>query len=103
MSESQTRLGDAVPRVDARLKVTGQARYPSDLPVDDPARSVSKTHAVLQETQEGVRVTDLHSTNGVSVIDASGATTALAAGTAAALDAGATVLLGSFRLRLVQA
>jgi xanthine dehydrogenase YagR molybdenum-binding subunit len=48
MSESQTRLGDAVPRVDARLKVTGQARYPSDLPVDDPAWAVLVTSAIAR-------------------------------------------------------
>jgi hypothetical protein len=73
------------------------------LPVDDPARSVSKTHAVLEASADGVRITDLHSTNGVSVMDAAGAATPLAPGVATAATAGATVLLGSYRLQLVTA
>ena len=71
------------------------------LRVDDPARSVSKTHAVLEESAEGIRITDLHSTNGVSVLDAAGTATALVAGVATPLNAGTTVLLGSYRLQLV--
>lgn len=71
------------------------------LPVDDPARSVSKTHAVLEESVEGIRITDLHSTNGVSVLDAAGTATALVPGVATSLDAGTMVLLGSYRLQLV--
>ena len=73
------------------------------LPVDDPARSVSKTHAVLEADGDGIRVTDLHSTNGVSVLDDSGSPTALTGGVATPVVAGATLLLGSYRLRIVQA
>jgi xanthine dehydrogenase YagR molybdenum-binding subunit len=30
-------MGEPVPRIDGRLKVTGEARYPSDFPVNNPA------------------------------------------------------------------
>ena len=34
-------MGEPVPRLDARLKVTGEARYPADVPVTNPAFAVS--------------------------------------------------------------
>lgn len=69
------------------------------LPVDDPVRSVSKTHAVFETAGDGIRVTDLHSTNGVSLVDASGTATQLASGAPTPpLPAGAIVLLGSYRV-----
>lgn len=37
------------------------------VPIDDVTRTVSKTHALLRRTDEGWRVTDLASTNGVFV------------------------------------
>ncbi len=73
------------------------------LPVDDPARSVSKTHAVFEASGEGLRITDLHSTNGVSVLDPAGATTVLAPGASASVAPGATVLLGGYRLQVAAA
>lgn len=73
------------------------------LPVDDPLRSVSKTHAVFEAVADGIRVTDLHSTNGVSVLDAWGVATPLSPGTATVVGAGTTVLLGSYRVQLVTA
>jgi pSer/pThr/pTyr-binding forkhead associated (FHA) protein len=73
------------------------------LPVDDPARSVSKTHAVLEVVEEGMLLTDLHSTNGVSVLDAAGTPTALSPGVALPVVAGTTVLFGSYRVQLVTA
>ncbi len=39
-------MGAPVPRVDARLKVTGQARYPSDTPVGNPAFAVLVTSTI---------------------------------------------------------
>jgi predicted component of type VI protein secretion system len=68
--------------------------------VDDPARSVSKTHAVLEVGGEGISVTDLHSTNGVRVMSPAGASPEVAPGVAIPLESGSTVLLGSFRLRV---
>ncbi|GAB3389626.1 hypothetical protein GCM10027568_12110 [Humibacter soli] len=71
------------------------------LPVDDPARSVSKTHAVIETVGDGVRVTDLHSTNGVSATGPEGTSVALAPGEAFPVDAGAIVMLGSYRVQLI--
>ena len=43
--------------------------YPDAVPIAlaDPERSVSKTHAALAPTLDGVWVTDLHSTNGTRI------------------------------------
>jgi xanthine dehydrogenase YagR molybdenum-binding subunit len=43
-----TKLGDAGPRVDARLKVTGEAKFPSDMPVANPAYAVLVTSAIAR-------------------------------------------------------
>lgn len=58
----------------------GDPSNPSALlvPVDDPAKSISKTHAVLAVVADGILITDLHSTNGTIVRTADGAQTALA-------------------------
>jgi hypothetical protein len=73
------------------------------LSVEDPQRSVSKTHAVFVRDGDGILVTDLHSTNGVSVMDASGGTVPVVTGAPARVRPGETVFLGSFRLQLVAA
>ncbi len=41
-------MGAPVPRLDARLKVTGEARYPADMPVANPAYAVLVTSAVAK-------------------------------------------------------
>ncbi|HLH98067.1 MAG TPA: xanthine dehydrogenase family protein molybdopterin-binding subunit [Xanthobacteraceae bacterium] len=41
-------MGDPVPRVDARLKVTGAAQYPSDFPVNNPAFAVLVTSPIAR-------------------------------------------------------
>lgn len=71
------------------------------LQVDDPARSVSKTHAAIEVAGDGIRVTDLHSTNGVSVLDTVGEATPLVPGAAMALASGTTLLLGSYRVQVI--
>ena len=38
--DPQANMGQPSPRIDARLKVTGEARYGSDLPVSNPAYAV---------------------------------------------------------------
>jgi xanthine dehydrogenase YagR molybdenum-binding subunit len=43
-------MGAPAPRYDARLKVTGQARYSSDIPVANPAYAVLVTSAVAKGT-----------------------------------------------------
>jgi hypothetical protein len=60
----------------------------------DPAKSLSKTHALLVPEPDYVMVTDLHSTNGVAAIDAAGAVTVLEPGRSAPVGAGSTLRLG---------
>lgn len=66
--------------------------------VNDPARSVSKTHAIVDLEDEQLSVTDLHSTNGVTITHADGTRSELDAGTRAPLLAGSRVQLGDFLL-----
>ncbi len=77
----------AIPeRPDARL-----------LPVSDPGKTVSKTHALLEPDPAGgsVRVVDLFSTNGVAV-DSPEGRTLVAPGGSARARVGSSILLGSF-------
>ncbi len=46
--KAHTRIGEPAVRVDARLKVTGQARYPSDMPVANPAYAWLVTSAIAK-------------------------------------------------------
>jgi xanthine dehydrogenase YagR molybdenum-binding subunit len=48
-------IGQPVARYDARLKVTGEARYPSDVPVNNPAYAYLVTSAIAKG-----RITTLH-------------------------------------------
>jgi hypothetical protein len=64
--------------------------------VDDPAKSVSKTHAVVAVEGTGLQITDLHSTNGVAVREPDGSAVELASGSTAPLGAGCRILLGEF-------
>ncbi len=41
-------IGQGVPRYDARLKVTGEARYPSDVPLNNPAYAYLVTSAIAK-------------------------------------------------------
>ncbi|MBH0053709.1 FHA domain-containing protein [Salinibacterium sp. SWN139] len=67
------------------------------LPISDPSKSVSKTHAALQVTAEGeVHVHDLHSTNGVYVMASGTGEIAVRPGSAQLLTSGAQVRLGQF-------
>jgi len=67
------------------------------LPVNDPGKTVSKTHALVEPAPGGVRVRDLHSTNGVA-IDTSAGREVLTAGSEALAPEGATIMMGSFPL-----
>ncbi len=46
--EPKENMGVPAPRYDARLKVTGEARYPSDMPVANPAYAVLVTSAIAK-------------------------------------------------------
>ena len=66
----------------------------SPIPVDDPDRTVSKTHVVLTATREGVLVEDLHSTGGTVVVRADGEETPVLPGAPVQACAGDTVRYG---------
>lgn len=69
----------------------------------DPARTVSKTHALVEVVGDRVLVTDLHSTNGTRVMNAQGEASELVPGEPAVAPVGATVLLGEFAVRVDRA
>jgi uncharacterized RDD family membrane protein YckC len=62
--------------------------------VADETFSMSKTHARLEVDDTGLWVTDLSSSNGTTVVDASGASSELSAGTPAHVAWGGTVRFG---------
>ena len=64
------------------------------VPVDDPDRTVSKTHVVLTATREGVLVEDLHSTGGTVVVHADGQETPVVPGSPVVAAPGDTVRYG---------
>jgi Uncharacterized conserved protein, contains FHA domain len=68
------------------------------LRINDPEKSVSKTHAAIDGSGEEFWVTDLHSTNGVAVFDAAGNETVLEPGVRFSVPPGASVELGRYRI-----
>ena len=64
------------------------------VPVDDPDRTVSKTHVVLTATREGVLVEDLHSAGGTVVVRADGQETPVVPGSPVVAAPGDTVRYG---------
>ena len=46
--EPKANMGQPVPRLDARLKVTGEARYAADFPVGNPAYAFLVTSAIAK-------------------------------------------------------
>ena len=44
----QANMGEPAVRLDARLKVTGEARYPSDMPVGNPAYAYLLTSTIAR-------------------------------------------------------
>ena len=83
------------------------ADSPDAMPVAlvDASKTVSKTHALLRpatpgwERQEGIRITDLHSTNGVA-LTVGGVRTVLVPGGEGIAVVGAVIELGSFTVLL---
>jgi len=67
------------------------------LAVDDGGKTVSKTHALVEPAPGGVRVRELHSTNGIT-IDTTESREVLRAGAEAVAPLGSTILLGSFEI-----
>lgn len=86
--------------------VLGRDPQPTAVPgaraiaVDDPARTVSKTHAFAEPTAAGLRVTDLRSTNGVRVEPPGEPMRELVPGEPTVVAPGAALYLGEFGLRV---
>ena len=72
------------------------------LPVEDPARSVSKTHALLELRQGLPWVTDLHSTNGTTLTNEVGEAVACEPGTPVPAGDGWRVGLGEFSVGILR-
>ena len=73
------------------------------LSVDDPGRSISKTHLHLLTDGAGIWVTDRHSTNGSAVTTPDGHRTALAPGVPSFVTPGSSVHFGDRTFYLGQA
>ncbi|MDR5700002.1 FHA domain-containing protein [Agromyces aerolatus] len=65
--------------------------------VHDPARTVSKTHALVQPDDGVLLVTDLHSTNGVRV-ERGGDSSEIPAGGTIGVGVGDVLVLGEYRM-----
>jgi hypothetical protein len=81
----------------------GRNPVPSDaapegaaLPLDDPAKSLSKTHALLVPSNDYLMVTDLHSTNGIAAVTPDGEVTVLEPGRSAAVAPSSSLQLGKY-------
>ena len=70
------------------------------MPIVDPAKSLSKTHAQLEASPGVVVVTDLHSTNGTKVRTADGAEITLAPGVGHRVTGDAEISFGDYVVRL---
>src|SRR5207248_4355935 len=57
-------MGAPTPRYDARLKVTGQARYPADTPVANPAYAVLVTSTIAKGTLTSLDLEDARAVPG---------------------------------------
>jgi hypothetical protein len=71
------------------------------LPVVDPDKSVSKTHAGIRVRGDELRVEDLRSTNGVTVVHTDGSVSVVESGVPLTVAAGDTVSLGQFTLQIL--
>lgn len=71
------------------------------MPIADRQKSVSKTHAALTATPQGLLVEDLRSTNGTVVISADGNPVPVAPGFPIWATDGASVLFGGRRVKVV--
>jgi hypothetical protein len=72
------------------------------LPLSDPAKSLSKTHALLVPELDYLMVTDLHSTNGIASITPQGAVTVFEPGRTSPVAPGSQLQLGSFTVTVRQ-
>ncbi|WP_395242855.1 FHA domain-containing protein [Agromyces sp. MMS24-K17] len=68
------------------------------VPLHDPARTVSKVHAIVEPVDGALLVADANSTNGVRIRRPNGDVLDLAAGTSAHVEPGSVLELGRFEL-----
>jgi xanthine dehydrogenase YagR molybdenum-binding subunit len=61
----QANMGEPTPRVDARQKVTGEARYASDFPVANPAYAVLVTSGIAKGRLVGLEIESAKAVRGV--------------------------------------
>lgn len=66
--EPKANMGQPVPRLEARLKVTGQARYASDIPVNNPAFGFLITSPIARGRITGIDLADAKTVPGVAEI-----------------------------------
>jgi len=69
------------------------------LAVDDPAKSLSKTHALLEVENDVLWVHDLDSTNGIFIVEPDASVVDVEPGRRAAVPAGAELELGEYIVR----
>ena len=69
---------------------------------DDPARSLSKTHALIDVEGGRVLIQELNSTNGIVIISATGIRNEMPAGSSRQLLSGDRIELGEFMLWVVR-
>jgi hypothetical protein len=85
-----------------RNPVAPTGSHANAIPVDDPNRSVSKTHALL-ELRDGLPwVTDLHSTNGTTLTNEVGEAVLCEPGTPVPVGDGWLVGLGEYSVSIVR-
>ena len=63
--EPKANMGEPVPRLEARLKVTGEARYASDMPVNNPAYAFLVTSAIAKGTITNIDLNEAWAVPGV--------------------------------------
>jgi xanthine dehydrogenase YagR molybdenum-binding subunit len=61
----QANMGDPAPRLDARLKVTGEARYPADEPLTNPAYAALVTSGIAKGRLTRLDLDDARAVPGV--------------------------------------
>lgn len=86
-----------------RDPVIPEARpHATTLSFDDPARSLSKTHALIDVEAGRLLLQELNSTNGIVVTSATGIRNEMPAGSRRQLASGDCVELGEFTLWVVR-
>jgi xanthine dehydrogenase YagR molybdenum-binding subunit len=63
--EPKANMGAPAPRLDGRVKVTGEARYPSDMPVPNPAFAFLVTSAIAKGSITGMDLSEAKAVPGV--------------------------------------